>query len=105
MSDAQEVFVGIDVSKELFDVAVRPGDERGRGSQDEAGVASPSRVVSSSCVPTSRLWKHRVGMRRLITATLRARWIADRSESLHDRSATLPSPWAGWPRGTGSMRR
>ena len=43
MSDAQEVFVGIDVSKEWFDVAVRPGDERWRGSQDEAGVATLTR--------------------------------------------------------------
>ena len=40
MSAAQEVFVGIDVSKEWFDVAVRPGHESWRGSQDEAGVAT-----------------------------------------------------------------
>ena len=43
MSDAQEVFVGIDVSKEWFDIAVRPGDERWRGSQDEAGVDALTR--------------------------------------------------------------
>ena len=40
MSAAHEVFVGIDVSKEWFDVAVRPGQECWRGSQDEAGVAT-----------------------------------------------------------------
>ena len=41
MSAAQEVFVGIDVSKEWFDVAVRPGQECWRGSQDEAGALIP----------------------------------------------------------------
>jgi transposase len=38
--DVSALFVGIDVSKEWFDVAVRPTEETWRGAQDEAGIAA-----------------------------------------------------------------
>ena len=71
MSDAQEVFVGIDVSKEWFDVAVCPGDERWRGSQDEAGVAAlTDRLLQLR--PRLVIMEASGGYERLITAVLGA---------------------------------
>ena len=40
MPDTPSLFVGIDVSKDWFDVAVRPTAEAFRLAQDEAGMAS-----------------------------------------------------------------
>ena len=71
MSDAQEVFVGIDVSKEWFDVAVRPGDERWRGSQDEAGVDALTRRLQQ-LRPHLVIMEASGGYERLITAVLGA---------------------------------
>ncbi len=34
-----KVYIGIDVAKEWLDVAVRPGGDAGRYSNDEAGIA------------------------------------------------------------------
>ena len=71
MSATQEVFVGIDVSKEWFDVAVRPGHESWRGSQDEAGVAAlTDRLLQLR--PRLVIMEASGGYERLITAVLGA---------------------------------
>ena len=71
MSATQEVFVGIDVSKEWFDVAVRPGHESWRGSQDEAGVAAlTDRLLQVR--PRLVIMEASGGYERLITAVLGA---------------------------------
>ena len=71
MSAAQEVFVGIDVSKEWFDVAVRPGQECWRGSQDEAGVATLTRRLQQ-LRPRLVIMEASGGYERLIAAALGA---------------------------------
>ena len=71
MSATQEVFVGIDVSKEWFDVTVRPGHESWRGSQDEAGVAAlTDRLLQLR--PRLVIMEASGGYERLITAVLGA---------------------------------
>ena len=71
MSDAQEVFVGIDVSKEWFDVAVRPGSECWRGSQDEAGVDTLIHRLQRMR-PSLVIMEASGGYERLIAAALAA---------------------------------
>ena len=103
VSDAQEVFVGIDVAKEWFDVAVRPGNERWRGSQDEAGVAAltdrlrqlrPHLVIMEASGGYERLIAAALGAAGLPIAVVNPRQVRD-----------LPAHWASWPKRTGSMRR
>ena len=71
MSDVQEVFVGIDVSKEWFDVAVRPGPEGWRGSQDEAGVDTLTHRLQK-LRPRLVIMEASGGYERLIAAALAA---------------------------------
>ena len=71
MSDAQEVFVGIDVSKEWFDVAVRPGSEGWRGSQDEAGLDTLTHRLQK-LRPRLVIMEASGGYERLIAAALAA---------------------------------
>ena len=71
MSEAQEVFVGIDVSKEWFDVAVRPGSECWRGSQDEAGVDTLTHRLQK-LRPRLVIMEASGGYERLIAAALAA---------------------------------
>ncbi len=71
MSDAQEVFVGIDVAKDWFDVAVRPGGEGWRGSQDETGVATLTRRLRQ-LRPHLVIMEASGGYERLVAAALGA---------------------------------
>ena len=72
MSDAQEVFVGIDVSKEWFDVAVRPGHESLAWLSRRGGCSHTYSVVCSSCVPRLVIMEASGGYERLIAAALGA---------------------------------
>ena len=71
MSADREVFVGIDVSKEWFDVAVRPGPECWRGTQDESGVATLTRRLQQ-LHPRLVVMEASGGYERLIAAALAA---------------------------------
>ena len=91
MSAAQEVFVGIDVSKEWFDVAVRPGQECWRGSQDEAGVATlthrlqqlrPRLVIMEASGGYERLIAAALGASGLPIAVVNPRQVRDFARSL-----------------------
>ena len=91
MSAAQEVFVGIDVSKEWFDVAVRPGQECWRGSQDEAGVATlthrlqqlhPRLVIMEASGGYERLIAAALGASKLPIAVVNPRQVRDFARSL-----------------------
>ena len=91
MSAAQEVFVGIDVSKEWFDVAVRPGHESWRGSQDEAGVATltdrlqqlrPRLVIMEASGGYERLIAAALGASGLPIAVVNPRQVRDFARSL-----------------------
>ncbi len=75
MSDAEGVFVGIDVSKDWFDVAVRPGHERWRGAQDDVGIAELTRRLEEMR-PRLVIMEASGGYERLITATLAAAKVA-----------------------------
>ena len=99
MSAAHEVFVGIDVSKEWFDVAVRPGQECWRGSQDEAGVATLTDRLQQ-LRPRLVIMEASGGYERPIAAALGASGLPNRSGEPTPGSATLPAPWASWPRRT-----
>ena len=91
MSAAHEVFVGIDVSKEWFDVAVRPGQECWRGSQDEAGVATltdrlqqlrPRLVIMEASGGYERLIAAALGASGLPIAVVNPRQVRDFARSL-----------------------
>ena len=91
MSGDQEVFVGIDVSKEWFDVAVRPGPERWHGSQDEAGVAEltdrlrqldPCLVVMEASGGYERLIAAALAAAELPVAVVNPRQVRDFARSL-----------------------
>ncbi len=59
---AKDVFVGIDVSKEWGDIAVRPTGMAWRAAQDEAGINALVPQLAS-CIPRWWSWRPRVGMR------------------------------------------
>ena len=91
MSAVQEVFVGIDVSKEWFDVAVRPGHESWRGSQDEVGVATltdrlqqlrPRLVIMEASGGYERLIAAALGASGLPIAVVNPRQVRDFARSL-----------------------
>ena len=91
MSAAHAVFVGIDVSKEWFDVAVRPGQECWRGSQDEAGVATltdrlqqlrPRLVIMEASGGYERLIAAALGASGLPIAVVNPRQVRDFARSL-----------------------
>ena len=97
MSNAQEVFVGIDVSKEWFDVAVRPGSECWRGSQDEAGVDTlthrlqkmrPSLVIMEASGGYERLIAAALAAAKLPIAVVNPRQVRDFARSMGQLAKT-----------------
>ncbi len=91
MSDAQQVFVGIDVAKDWFDVAVRPSDESWRDSQDEAGIAvltdrllqmRPHLVIMEASGGYERLIAAALGAAGLPIAVVNPRQVRDFARSL-----------------------
>ena len=97
MSNAQEVFVGIDVSKEWFDVALRPGSECWRGSQDEAGVDTlihrlqrmrPSLVIMEASGGHERLIAAALAAAKLPIAVVNPRQVRDFARSMGQLAKT-----------------
>ena len=94
MSDAQGVFVGIDVSKEWFDVAVRPGSECWRG---EAGVDTlthrlqkmrPSLVIMEASGGYERLIAAALAAAKLPIAVVNPRQVRDFARSMGQLAKT-----------------
>ena len=110
MSEAmgrRPVYAGIDVSKAVLDVAVQPGGQTWRATNDEAGIGGlvarlrgvgPVLVVLEATGGMEVALAGALAVAGLPVAVVNPRQVRDVARS-------TPGPPDGWPRRTASMRR
>ncbi len=98
---AVPVFIGIDVSQGHLDVAVRPTGEQCRMVHSDSGITAVVERVQQS-QPQLVVLEATGGLEMCLASALAAAGLPVVS-SIHGRCATLPKPWAGWPRPIGWM--
>ena len=92
---SSQVFVGIDVAKAQWDIALRPTGERWAVTHDDAGIATLVAQLQT-VPPTLMVLEATGGYRRAVVAVLAAAGLPSRW-SILARPVTLPTRPGRWP--------